>query len=308
MAALRAFGRLVVKEVPPYLVACFLLISSSARAQTSGDADTDLASMREMVTFARFDEVIPPLVELLERDDLSAAQRVSALELLAAARVIERSPQAEETLELLFSRDPGHRLSLPDVSPQLFAAFSRARENGTAAMPVRLAHDVPSTLSRGDPTVEVRIEEGLDAVHVVRLSYREGTAGYQRMEMRLASDGSARARIPLVAEGGGASVEYYVEALAPSATLLASAGSADEPFRVAVGALGSSGIPNGDDGDEPGTTDGGGDDTWWIVTLVTLLAVGAGVGIGVGVFLATDESQGPPDGSLGTFVLGLTFD
>lgn len=272
-------------------------------AQTSGDAESELASMREMMSVARYDEVIPPLVRLLERDDLSAAHRISALELLAAARVIERAPEADDTLERLFRRDPGHRLSLPDVSPQLFAAFSRARERRTGTVSVRLAHDPPNTLSRRDPTVEVRVEEGLDAVHVVRLSHREGSGSYQRTEMRLGSDGTARARIPPPAEEGSASIEYYFEALAPSQAPIASSGSADEPFRVAIGAAGVSAIPSGG-GETEGTA--GGDDTWWIVTLVTLLLVGAGVGVGVGVALSTG-SQGPPDGSLGTFVLALRF-
>src|SRR3990167_7148625 len=100
------------------LVLCGALVlglGSRASAQPAGEPAAELATMRERATAARFDEAVTPAPRFLARHDVTAAQRNVALEVLASAQIAEHMPGAQDTLDLLYRRDPDHRLADPDV-------------------------------------------------------------------------------------------------------------------------------------------------------------------------------------------------
>src|SRR5690606_25313135 len=107
--------------------------------------------------------------------DLDAAQRNTGLEVLATVHIAMRDRQgAERVLAQLYARDPGHRLSDPDASPPVLSAFGRARSNPPSPVEVELSHSPPSLEQRRPPVIEVRLGANADAVHEVRLRYRQG--------------------------------------------------------------------------------------------------------------------------------------
>ncbi len=293
------------------LAASLALLASLAAAPTAraqGEAAAQIAGARVLVQEARFADALAAAQALLERDDLTAAERNAALEVLAIAQIANRQQRdAEQTLQLLYSRDPEHRLGDPDASPPVLSAFARARESRPAPVSVRLDHRPPTLTRREAPELSVRVAEGRDAVAEVRLVYRMGAEPPSRVVMTQRADGSYVARIPVVGDASSAiDVAYHVVALAPSLSPLAGVGSAAEPLSLRIPAESRDAPP-------PVTTvvappepepaapapAGGGSvaEEWWFWTLIGLVVVGGAVTAGV---LLGPAQDGPERGSLGT--------
>jgi hypothetical protein len=306
-------------------VAVWVLCLAGARAQererpaveegaAAASPDAELASIRESLLYARYEDVVASARALVQRADLTAAQRNQALEAKAIADLaLDQPDAAEATLRALYARDPGHRLSDADASPTVQAAFARVRESRPDTVPIRLAHEPEGTLANRDsPVVTVGVATGGDAVQEMRLAYRYGgETRFDTTSMRRVDARTAQGRIPLLSEREEAYVvEYFVEALSPSRTVLARAGSRDEPFRLVVPeAAGSAapilvagGVAPGEaprDGGEPG----GGSvlSAWWLWTAVVLVLAG---GVAAYVLLGP-PSEGPAEGTFGTATLQL---
>lgn len=290
------------------LFVCLLLSGAPPAAAQEGPT---LDEIREMVLYARYREAIDAAQQYVEREGVSARDHNAALEILATAQLATRNRGADETLTQLYMRDPGHILSDPGASPTVQAAFQRAREETTERLEPQLLH-TPATLSRRQaPVVEVTLGENADAVDNVRVSYRQsGEPRFTSMTMDVDEQGVARARLPL-AEGEAAyTLEYQIEALAPSGAVLSRLGDELAPLTLEVpeapaieagggggGAFlgGGSGAP-GRDADEGG----GVLSQWWFWTAV-ILVVGGGVAAGI---ILTREDEPTMQGSLGTFTLG----
>ena len=253
-----------------------------------------LSSLREMILMARYDEVGEPARQLLERGDLTAPQRIAALEVRALLEIAQRDTQAAEgTIAEIYSRDPGHRLSDPDASPVVIEAFERARADRGAPVPVQMEHEV-DVVEGDDPVVRIRVMIGTDAVVGLRLRYRqESEVEYAEIGPRL-RDGAARARIPVRRDDRGSRLAFYFEALAPSGAALASVGSAEEPLWIELDRESDGGSGGGGGGD------GGGGilSQWWFWTAVGVVVAGAVVGT---VLIASSGSE--TEGSLGSGVL-----
>lgn len=273
------------------------------RAQ-QGDA---LEPIREMVMYARYREAIEASQSYLAREDLSAAERNAGLEILATVHLAMRdTAAADEVLERLYRRDPGHRLTDADASPPVIAAFGRASEAAHEALPITLAHEAPGTLvRRRSPAISVQLGAGGDAVHELFLAYRvAGESRYARTVMNV--DASvASARIPLTSDSEDAYlIEYYVEATAPSGAVLTRIGAAAEPLTFEVPAQVTAArrvavIPT-DDGPRPDEVDEGGGvlTKWWFWTIVTVAVAGGVTGAVVGT-----RDDGLSSGSLETIRL-----
>ncbi len=281
----------------------FGLFPALATAQEAAPEDV-LAEIRDKVLYAQYREALTELEAYLARDDLDAAGRNAGLEVLATVQIARRQTrEADETLQSLYARDPQHRLSESDPSPPVLSAFGRARENPPAPVEVLLDHTSPSFDERVPPELEVELDgEGADAVQEVRLRYRQGAGAFSTVVMNL-RDGVASARIPLLAERDAYSVEYVIEAAAPSGAVLARAGSMETPlsFEVPAAPEGSSPVlgvagPN----DDAEVEEEGGSLAWLWITLGVALVAG---GVVTAVVLAT--SGGPEDGSLGNIQLPL---
>ncbi len=268
-------------------------------------AEQDIESIREMVLYARYGEAIEAARRFLERDDLSARDRNAGLETLAIAQLANRDRAADETLRILYSRDPHHRLSDPGASPTVVGTFQRAREAAPVAVRPELIHDPPVLARRQAPVVEVRLGRDADAVDEVRIAYRHaGDEAFASVVMNVDDSAIARARLP-AAEGDQAyRVEYHVESRAPSGAVLARLGSAEEPLAIEVPAAAELSprvpiLPAG--GEAPPEDEGGGLlSRWWFWTVVGVVVAG---GVVAGILL-TQGADDAPQGTLGTFRLG----
>lgn len=280
-----------------------LLTPDAARAQSPS---VELAEIRELILHARYDDAIERVRALLERPGLDAQSHNVALEVLATAYIANRDQaNADRVLAELYARDPGHRLSDPDASPVVQAAFQRARERHPTTVDVRLEHVPPIVERRESPLIEVRVTEGRDAVGEVRLAYRTADAPrYARLVMTLDEDGVARGRIPLVGPPGAEQrVQYFILALAPSMTPLSQLGDEAEPMELTIPAepvggaptLGTASPPPPPESPPPAAPeDDEGGSRWWVGVLVGVVVAGlAAVG---GYYLLREEA---PSGSLG---------
>lgn len=287
-----------------FVVVLGALGAGSALAQ---DTEAQLSGIRERIRQAHFGDAVAGARALLERDDLGAADRNAALELLAVAQIATRqAADADRTLQLLYGRDPGHRLSDPDASPPVLSAFARARESRPPPVTVRLQHEPPPLTRREPPELVVRVVEGDDAVSEARLVYRMGSESPARVVMTRRADGTYAARIPVVGDAGSATdVAYQVQALAPSLTPLAEVGSAAEPLQLRIpaepprGPVASTGVerPVSGPGEPvpPPVAGGSVVEEWWFWTLLVAVAGGA---VAAGILLGPGQ-EGPERGSLG---------
>lgn len=285
-------------------IAVVLALAGPAAAQES--ADQQLGSVRELVMYANYRAALPAVQTFLQRTDLTAQQRNAGLEVLAIVDLALRDEAgARQALSQLYSRDPGHRLSDPDASPVVQSAFARARE-GARAVAVTIEHTPPTLPRRVAPQIVARIVEGADAVHEIRIAYRQrGETRWTNVQLGL-EGAEARGRVPVTSDADAAfTIEYYLEAVAPSSTVLASTGSPEAPLAIEVPAAAPVVVAAAAPIEETPTTPvAGGDVTSeaWFWVVLGVLVVGAGVGTGVGVALGT---QGPENGSLGNVTLPL---
>ncbi len=286
------------------IVALALFLAAPAHAQT--DVEARLAAVREQIMQARFGDAVSAARAVLDADDLSAAERNAALELLAVAQLANRqSNDAAQTLQLLYSRDPGHRLSDPDASPPVLSAFARARESHPEQVPVVLDHSTPTMARREAPELTVRVTQGDDAVAELRLVYRMGSEAPSRVVMTRRSDGSYVARIPVVGDASTATdVAYHIVALAPSLAPLAQAGTAAEPLQLRIPAETRATAATVTDpapalAPAPATPPSGGSvaEEWWFWTLIAVVVVGGAVTAGI---LLGPAQEGPEQGTLGS--------
>jgi hypothetical protein len=281
----------------------FLALALLPRPAAAQDGDA-LGPIREMVLYSRYEEAIAALAEFLEDETLAARPRNEALELLAVAQLANRDGRAAQgTLETLYSRDPTHRLSDPDASPVVQGAFARAREAAPPAVAVRIDH-LPPDAAGGVVQAEFDLDGAADAVHELRVSYRDGSDGSFQRTSVTPTGRVASVRVPrLRAEAHR--IEYYAEALAPSGAVLATLGTTVEPLELALPSaaggsstvlVGSAGASGDADTDEGGSVFG----EWWLWTLVGVVVAG---GVAAYLLLRPSSQDGFTDGSLGTVML-----
>jgi hypothetical protein len=289
------------------LLALVLLVPLGAEAQTQSP-DEQLAAVRELVLHATYREALTQAQAFLTRTDLDAAQRNAGLEVLAIVQLVLHDGGAAATLGQLYGRDPGHRLDDPDASPIVQSAFARARESarGTPVTVEDATDAAPAT--RVVPTVAVSVGAAAGTVQELRVHYRlAGDSRYLNIVLATEPDGSATTPLAVTPPPGAYSVEYYVEALAPSSTVLGRLGSAEAPRQLAIPAPSASDTrivegPSGTGGPAPVTGGGGIETEAWFWVVLGVLVVGGGVGAGVGIALSSGGAQ---DGSLGTVQLPL---
>lgn len=271
------------------------LVTTSALAQEEPAAA--LSQIREQVLYANYRDALSQVETFLERSDLDPAERNAGLEVLATIHVaLRQTSAAEEVLQRLYARDPGHRLTDPDASPPVLSAFGRARANPPPAIEVAVANETPELERRGPPQIRVRIGEGLAAVSELRLAYRQGASGFRTVVMTLDEDTGA-ARIPVLEERDAYSVSYYVEARAPSGHVIGRLGSAGEPITLAVPEAAGPVIVTRT---TPGASEG--EDLWWLWLVAGAVVLAGGA---VATYFIIQEVSGPQDGSLGNIGLPL---
>lgn len=279
------------------LLFALMIVPATAAAQS------ELEPIRELVFEARFADAVGAARAYLDRTDLSAQNRNAALELLAIAQIANRQQSdAAQTLALLYSRDPGHRLTDPDASPPVLSAFARARESHPEPVPVAIDHETPRLARREPPSLTVRISQGDDAVAEVRLEYRMGEEGTSRVVMTRRADGSYTARIPVIGDASTATdVAYHLVALAPSGAELAHAGSAAEPLQLRIPAevRDAPERPVLVDPEPVQPPSGGGSvaEEWWFWTIIAVLVIGGAVTTGI---LLGPAQEGPEQGTFGS--------
>ncbi len=262
----------------------------------------ELEALRELLVRAQYEALRDPLGSLLARDNLTAAEHVAALELRAMLAIAERDERAQaRTLTQLFRRDPGHRLSDPNASPIVRAAFDQVRARQLEPTPVAIVHEPPAPRDRSPAQIRVAFSQGGNAVHEVRLSYLlPGDTGYTRVIMPLGPDG-ASARVPLLADPQAFTVSYFIEAVSPSGSTLARLGTREEPNTFTVPILITTVAPDPlvlNEGEPLGTTPEESQEVesppkrWWIGVIIAALVVGGGAAVGVTLATRPDDVTG----------------
>lgn len=285
------------------LLIAWSLCAQSVRAQDQAGPEPQIAQLRAMMSDARFDEALAQARALLARDDLDAAQRNATLETLAIGQLATRDARgANVTLTQLYARDPDHRLLDRDASPAVQAAFDRARESHPPPIAVTMENASSEHLpERAAPVLRVTLSAGADAVNELRLSYRQGERrDFQRVLMEHAAGfASAEARIPLLDGDAAYSVDWYVEALAPSQSIIGRLGDPLEPLSISVPRAAARVAANalqvtesGRRRDEEGGSVLG---QWWFWTVVGVVVLGGAAS----AYLLTRPAEQTPCGSLG---------
>ena len=285
------------------LASAALALASFARPAHAQSVRDEIQSIRDLVFNAQFDRAVTSARALLDRPDLDATSRNATLEVLAIAQLANRQrTDAAQTLTLLYSRDPQHRLSDPDASPPVLSAFARARESAPTQVPVTIEHGPPTLNGREPPLLTASLSQGADAVSEIRLVYRAGGED-ARVVMTRRPDGTFGARVPVLGDPAQPTpVLYYLVALAPSLTPLARAGTEAEPLRFEIPAAGATGAvtsgPDLGDGTPSDAPPGGGSvaEEWWFWTLIALVVVGGAVTLGI---VLGPLQDGPEAGTLG---------
>ncbi len=265
-----------------------------ARAQEQADPNARIAQLRAMMADARFEDAVGEARAILALTNLAAAQRNATLESLAIAQLAQRDQRgARETLVLLYSRDPDHRLLDRDASPQVQAAFDRARESHPAPVSVTIERASPERLpQRAAPVLQVRLTAGADAVNELRLSYRQGESRTHASEAQVgvqvgdfervtmahnATLATAQARIPLLDGDAAYDVDWYVEALAPSQAVVGRLGDALEPLSLSLPRAAARAVEVLHVADPNARRDEGGGSIlgeWWFWTAVGVVVLG----------------------------------
>ena len=221
--------------VPPPLTAQSAPPLAPAAPSAALLPERELDELHAALEQARFEEARTRALELLAAEQLSARQRNEVLELLAVAQVAARDEAgARATLALLFGRDPAHRERLRDPGPTVSAAFARARNEGhephVPQVEAQVARDPV-----GRALVEVALGAGRDAVDSVHLFARR-TDG-ERAHLVSEVGNRAIVRFALPAAGSpddGGQLALWVEARAPSGSVLARAGTEADPLQFAL--------------------------------------------------------------------------
>jgi hypothetical protein len=204
--------------------------------------DDELAALRAELDQARFDSVEARAKTVLAAPAIAARQRNDALELLAIAQIAARADgAAESTLHELFSRDPEHVSHVRDPGPNVAAMFERVRGQTARAL------SVPLTLSalrdgQGRVIVDVALGVGHDAVDSVHVFARSAQTVAKRVDgpqlddtSHVVTDVGVRTTLAVAlppAPREASSIALYVEARAPSGTVLGRDGSESAPLIV----------------------------------------------------------------------------
>jgi hypothetical protein len=212
---------------PPPVVAG--AVPSDPAPTTPGE---QLAALRQSVERADFQSAAPQLEALLASAALTARERNLALELSAViALAARRDAEAQRTLHALYARDPGHKLGVAELGPQISAAFERAAQSHPAAAPVTLTTALAHTPD-GRPALDVHADDpGLRVEALHAYVWFEG----ERLLSHLVSEAGPSARFFLPARPAAASrLELHLEARAPSGALLGLLGERDAPILLAL--------------------------------------------------------------------------
>jgi len=111
------------KQLFGVIVTCLIFAAGRAGAQ----AGSPLDEAKALYDSASFDEALTVLDNLgrtQPETDVEEVQRYRALCLLA----LNRTPEAQKAIEIVFSRNPMYKLSEGDAPPRMQAAFSEVRK------------------------------------------------------------------------------------------------------------------------------------------------------------------------------------
>lgn len=217
-------------------------------AQETATADL-MAQSQDLCAAFHVEECVQLNQRLLERPDLSSAQRAQVYQRLAeATAVIGDLPESERYWRLVLRLDPA--LDLPeDTSPKILLVFRgvqaeerqlrttlAAEERRRLQDSITLLPRLPARHQGGQAlTIPVQLHDPHHGVAAVFLRHRVGTGAYGSVPC-VQHAGVLEASIPAAQTAADAPrvMELFVEAVDDSGTPLKSAYTAESPFQLAV--------------------------------------------------------------------------
>lgn len=258
------------------------LLATTARTEDSDAMSRGL----EFVRAFEYDAAIAQFQSVVEDDNASAADRLHALERIAAVYLnTDRQDEARETFQRLIDASPGHELRERAFPPQVqrfFRSICSAYEpQPSARVDVRI-----TDLENGLIRLEAVVLDGPGVDRAVAYVRTSETMSYR--EISLDRNGNVHTD-ELQTPSAGEALEYYVELLAPSGQEITSEGSADEPLTFEPAPV----TPVEPIVEPPRRFYR----TWWFWTVIGVV-VAAGTATAIVVPLTVQDE--PPAGSLGT--------
>jgi hypothetical protein len=197
-----------------------------------------------------YDKVIPVAEAALAREDLGVEQRLEVYRLYGSAKAIVEDPaDAEKPFRMLLRSRPDYELPA-GTPPKILAVFRKVQseekalsaqlrevERARIVSGLKLLGEPPATARGGAPlALSYRLRDPTGAVDSIRVPYRRsGEHNFSALALQRSEDGDWRGQIPgeFTASEQGFALEYYVETLDPSGTLL-SLGTEHAPKRIEV--------------------------------------------------------------------------
>lgn len=277
--------------------ATVMCLASTAAAENASPLD---GARRHMRAF-EYGEAISVAESVAEDRSASAHLRIEALELCGAVRLLQRQEgQARETFEQLLALDPGHEITDLELPPAVRRFYAELKARFEPETSVELTVSAPAGVQGDGPVLlHATLAGETDGVEGATAMVRTAGEG-EFHSVTMTCDGEAcEAEIDAPWSGGG--LEYYIEVVAPSGHVLATAGSESTPELIEA-------TESASEQDRPPvavtTTERPSRRwyaSWWFWTIVGVVVVGGATATAV----VLTRPEPPPDGTLGTMQMPL---
>lgn len=222
---------------PPHIrrateVALVCLLIALSPASSLAQETNALERGRELFRSFEYDDALELMQRVAADPDVSAGQRIGALELAGVIHLLQRrEDDARESFQRLLSFDPGHELNDTELPPRVQQFFDQVRGESQPSNQLEVQLRAPETFPEAGAapvTLELSGETAGVAESVLHTRLPDAA---EFSEAAMTRDGASfTAELEPFGEGV---LEFYITVQAPSGHVLATVGSDESPQRIA---------------------------------------------------------------------------